>query len=125
MGIFAPVVQIFVAPVLRCRHRGAVCDLVAAKLVGDQHPRQTALLLQNFLEESGRGPTVRLPLDQNVENVAVLVHRSPQILTDAADGDEHLVQVPPVAGWSLMSVQAAGALGGTVKLFGVQQFRAR
>ena len=50
MGVLAPIVQILVLPVFRCRHRGPVCDLVAAKRVGDQHPRSTALLRQDFLD---------------------------------------------------------------------------
>ena len=75
-----------------------VCDLVAAEFVGDQYPRPTALFLQDFLGEPGCGLTVPLTLDQNVENVPVLVHRSPQIFSDPADGDEHLAEVPRVTG---------------------------
>ena len=37
-GFFAPIIQVFVLPVLRCRHRLPVCNLVTAKFVGDQHP---------------------------------------------------------------------------------------
>ena len=45
-------------PMLRCRQRLPVCDPVAAKRVGDQYPRPTAVFLRNFCEETGCGPTV-------------------------------------------------------------------
>lgn len=59
---------------------------------GDQHPRPTALLLQNFPDEPGRDVTIPLTLDQNVERISVLIDGSPQVLPHPTDLDEHLVE---------------------------------
>ena len=45
-------------------------------------------------------------LDKDVEDVAVLVDGPPQILTTAVDRQEHLVEVPLVAGSGLAAAQA-------------------
>ena len=44
-----------------------------------------------------RGHRVSARLDQNVEHVAVLVDRAPQVPLCAVDLDEHLIEVPFVA----------------------------
>jgi hypothetical protein len=46
--------------------------------------------------------------DQNIQDVAVLVHRSPKIMAFAADRDEHFVHVPDVAETTLSPPQGAG-----------------
>ena len=44
--------------------------------------------------------------DQNIEDVAVLVRRSPKIMTFATDCDEQLIHVPDVAEATLSSAQS-------------------
>ncbi len=63
MGVLGPIIQIFRLPVLDRRHAGAVRDLVAGELVGDQHPRRVTLVFEEYAEEPGRGRTVSLGLD--------------------------------------------------------------
>ena len=46
---------------------------------------------------SRRGP-VSLRLHQDVEHLAVLVDRTPQVMGGAVDPDEHLIEMPLVAG---------------------------
>jgi hypothetical protein len=74
------------------RHR------VTAELVGDQHPRRRALPLEEFAEEPLGGLGVPARLDQDVEDVAVPVDGPPQLLPTAVDRQEHLVEMPLVAG---------------------------
>lgn len=111
MGVLAPIVQVFVLPVLSCRHHRPVGNTIRSELVGDQHPRRASVPLQEFLEEPGRRLAVPLPLDQNVEHVSVLVHRPPQILLHAADLDEHFVEMPLVTWSGHLSSKPAGVLG--------------
>jgi hypothetical protein len=59
--------------------------------------RGTRQLGQQFTEEPLGGHRVSARLDQNVEHVAVLVDRAPQVPLCAVDLDEHLIQVPFVA----------------------------
>src|SRR5262245_15030334 len=72
--------------------------LIASELIGDQHPRRRALPLEEFAEEPLGGLSVATALAEDVEDVAVLVDGPPQILTTAVDRQEHLVEVPLVAG---------------------------
>ena len=71
---------------------------VTAQLVGDQHPRRCALLLEEFAEEPLGGLGIPARSDQDVEDVAVPVDGPPQILPTAVDRQEHLVEVPLVGG---------------------------
>ena len=52
---------------------------------------------QQFPKEPYRGATIPARLHQDVEHVAVLVHRAPEILLAAVERDEELVEVPRVA----------------------------
>jgi hypothetical protein len=47
-------------------------------------------------------------LDQDVEDVAVLIHGSPEIVPRATDGQKHLIQVPPVAGAGTPATELIG-----------------
>ena len=70
---------------------------IASKLVGNELPWWAPLVFQNLAEEALSGSAVSVACDQNIQDVAVLVHRSPKIMAFAADGDEHFVHVPDVA----------------------------
>ena len=54
-------------------------------IVFSQQPRQ----------ECRRGSSVPMPLKQNVEHEAVLVHGSPQPVSNAVHARTHLVEMPP------------------------------
>ena len=43
------------------------------------------------------GPPVSAGLHENIDDVAVLAHRAPEILALPVDGDEELVQMPRIA----------------------------
>ena len=61
--------------------------------------------LHHGLLDHGLHPraAVAVACDQNIQDVAVLVHRPPKIMTLAADGDEHFVHMPDVAEPTLSS----------------------
>ena len=44
-----------------------------------------------------RSALIAVPLNQDVDHVAVLIHGTPEILFLAVDSNEHFVQVPPIA----------------------------
>jgi len=82
-------------------HRGhqlAGSDPVAGQLIGHQHPRHIPQTLEQFTEKPLGCLGVSLRLHQDVEHVAMLVDRTPQVMGDAADRDKNLVEVPFVAG---------------------------
>ena len=55
------------------------------------------MALQQFPEEPGGGAPTPSRLDQYVEDVTVLVDRSPQVLLAAVQGDEQLIEMPRVS----------------------------
>src|ERR1700758_370233 len=91
----------------RCQQL-AVGDLVTAQLVGDQHARHVPQALEQLTEESLGRHRISAGLDENVEHVAVLVDRAPHIPQPAVDPDEHLVEVPLVAGARAPPAQLVG-----------------
>ncbi len=67
-------------------------DAVATQLVGHETRRFLALPLQEFPKESSRRTRVPAGLDKEVDQVTVLVDRSPQILALTVHRDEDFVQ---------------------------------
>ena len=67
-----------------------------------------SLVFQHPAKEAFGGSPVFVACDQNIQDIAVLVHRSPKIMAFAADCDEHFVHVPDVAESTLSSPQSAG-----------------
>ena len=84
---------------------------IASKLVGYELPWWSPLTFQNLAKEAFGGSLVSVAGDQNIQDVAVLVHRSPKIMTFAADSDEHFVHVPDVTEPTLSSAQSMSILG--------------
>ena len=70
---------------------------LAAELVSDQPSGNTALALQQLSKEPGHGAPIPPRLHQDIEHVAVLVHRAPHILLAAVEHHKQLVEVPRVA----------------------------
>jgi hypothetical protein len=69
------------------------CRRIAAKLIGDDLARHRTRA-QHTLEEALGGGLVAPLLHGDVEFRAMLVHRTPQEVRFATQGDEHLVKVP-------------------------------
>ena len=94
---FGPVVQSLVLAMLNVQPTVPVRRSVAPELVGDQNARCASVLPEQFAHQ----PPCRMPvapaLHQHVEHCAVPVHRPPQPVLLAVDGDYHFVEVPLVA----------------------------
>ena len=84
---------------------------IASKLVGNELPGWLPLTFQNLAKEALGGSLVSVARDQDIEDIAVLVYRSPKIMTFAANRDEHFVHVPDVTKPLLSPPQSAGVLG--------------
>ena len=88
-----------------------MCDSVAAQLVGHQTHGFLALTLQQFSKDSLRRAPVPTGLDEEVDQVPVLVDRTPEILALTVDRDEDFVQEPRIAESTLTSLQPPGVVG--------------
>src|SRR5690242_12220152 len=97
VGILRPVVEAFVLAVLDARHDLPLGGTVAAQLVGDQHTRRSPLLLQQFAQQAFGGLLIAPALDEDIENKALLIDRTPEPVLLASDGNDDLIKVPLVA----------------------------
>jgi hypothetical protein len=108
VGILRPIVEAFVLPMLDTDHDLSLGGRIAFQLVSDQHARRSCLLLQQFTEQAFGGLLVASTQDEDIENEALLIDRTPEPVLLAGDGDGDLVQVPLIAAmWS----SPADALG--------------
>ena len=62
---------------------------------------------QQLAEKSSGGFPRTARLDEDTDDVAILIHRTPEILPMSLDGDEDLVQVPCVTETTLSTLQSA------------------
>ena len=97
MRIFRPVVQSFVLPMLHARQDLAFRSPIPLQPIGDDHARNVVHPFEQLAEKSLRGLFVALALHKDIEHISVLIHRWPQIMSLATDGEEDLIQVPFVA----------------------------
>src|SRR5260370_41986162 len=67
---------------------------IRSQLVGHDHLGREALLLQQYAHELNGCSLVASSLHEQVENLALAVHRSPEPELLAADHHGHLVEMP-------------------------------
>src|SRR6266849_2476088 len=97
MGVFGPVIEALVLPMLDPGHDLPLGRGIAPQLVGDEHTRGSALLLEELAEQALGGLLVAPALDENIENEAVLVDGTPEPMLLPGDADDDLIDVPFVA----------------------------
>jgi hypothetical protein len=79
---------------------------VAAQLVRDDYAWLSSCSPQQLAEEPHGCKPIPLRLDEDVEDNTVLIDGAPEIMRDAVDLQEHLVQKPFIAGSSTAPSQA-------------------
>ena len=84
---------------------------ITSQLVGDEPQWLFSLTLQESLKESLCRKPVPTRLHQDVNDVAVLIDGTPEVLQLAVDSDEHFVQIPRIAEPTLASFESPGILG--------------
>ena len=85
------VVRVACGDMLDRGHHGSVRGTVAAKLVGDQPSRLAPLPLHQLAEEPLGSAGVAPSLDQNVDHVAILIYRTPEVVALPADRHEYFI----------------------------------
>ena len=94
MRVLCSVVKSLVLAVLHSWHDLSLRCTVALQLVRDDYPRHVLQALQQLTEETLGRLLVPATLHQDVQNVAILIHGSPQIMILAIDLDEYLIEMP-------------------------------
>ena len=108
VGVFRTVVQVSVLSVLDAREHVPLRSPIAFELIRDDDSWDVGLPLEELAEELLGRVLVPPALYKNIEDIALLVHRPPQIVAGASDREEHLVQVPLVAGFGASMPESIG-----------------
>ena len=82
--------------VLDIGQQASLRHAIASQLVGDDHARHILQAFQQTLKEPLGGFSITPLLDQNIEDETILIHGTPQVMLNALDPDEYLVEVPLV-----------------------------
>jgi hypothetical protein len=72
-------------------------DIVASKFVSDYQPRHGFHRSKNSFEESLRCCAIALFLQIHVDDIAILVYCSPEIVLYALNLDEHFIEEKRIA----------------------------
>jgi hypothetical protein len=91
MGVFGPVIEALVLPMLDPWHDLPLGSGVASQLVGDEYTRCSTLLLEELAEQAFGGLLVAPALDENIKNEAVLVDGTPEPMLLPGEADDHLI----------------------------------
>jgi hypothetical protein len=75
--------------------------------VRDDHPRHILQAFQQTLEEPLGCTSITLLLNQNIKDDTILIYGAPQMMLNALDPNEHLIEVPLVARPGTTAVQSA------------------
>ena len=100
----------------------SVRSRIAWQLVGHELQRWSLLVLQDLAKEAFGGFLVSVACDQDIEDVTILVHRSPKIMAFATDGDEQLVHVPDVTKTTLSPPQNPSVFRSNLPVPGSHRF---
>ena len=96
MRVLTPVVEITALPMFHPRQDLALRGPVALQFIGADDPWDVLTPFEQRAEELLRCPLVAPALHQNIEDIIVLVHRSPQGMAVTINGEKYLIQVPLV-----------------------------
>ena len=99
MRILSAVILPLLPAVLDTGHDLSSRRAVALELICDDYSGYVFQPLQELAKELLRCFFISAALDQDVQNVAILIHCSPQIMNAPVNLEKHLIEVPPVA-WS-------------------------
>ena len=83
---------------------------VAAQLIRNDHAWLMSGSTYQLTKEPHRSKSIPFRLYQDVEDNTVLIDCSPEVVSDAVDLQEHLVQMPFVSGSGSPSSEARGIL---------------
>ena len=106
--ILGTIVHVPARPMTHIGQDRSLGDAIAAQAIGDEPSRFVSQTTQQAIEETLGGRAVSPILHQNVEYDPVLVDRAPQIVQHAAGADEHLIEMPGIAGLRSSPTQSSG-----------------
>jgi hypothetical protein len=91
MRVFAAVIEIPTLPVFHPGQDLALGGTVALQLIRNDHARDIPQTLEQLTKALLGGVLVAAALHENVQDVVVLIHRAPQVMALAIDGQEAFI----------------------------------
>ena len=110
VGVFRPVVQIAMLPMLDAGQALAYGGTVASQLIGDDDSWNVREIFEPLAEELFRSRLVPAALHEDIKDVPVLIDGTPEIVACAVDPHKHLVRVPCVPRSRTSASQLIGIL---------------
>ena len=92
------------------RHDDPFRRPVTPQLVRNNDARSVSSCPQKLAEKTNCGKAVPLRLNQNIQDNTVLIDSSPEVMSDAVDLEEDLVEMPFVSSSSTPSPETIGVL---------------
>ena len=80
MGVFTPVIEVATLTVFHAGQSLPLRRAVAFELIRDEHPWHIGEAFEQRAKELLRCLLVASTLDENVQDVVVLIHRTPQVI---------------------------------------------
>jgi len=99
---FCSIVRINMIDVCDGRHDRAMSGAIASEFVGHQPPGFSPLAFEKTVEKAFSRTLIAAALHQNINDIAVLINRTPQILPFPLNCDKDFVDVPGIAQASLL-----------------------
>src|SRR6516162_7688405 len=110
MRVLTAVVEGATLAVFDPRQDLALRRAVALALLGDDHPWHVLQTLEQRAKKLLRRVRIAPALHQNVEDIIVLVHRTPERMALPVDRQKHLVEVPLVPWLGASTLQLIGVV---------------
>ena len=106
MGVLGSIVQSLVARVHGVGQQFSARRVVAGELIRHHDAWRIPQAPQQLPKKSSSRLLASSRLDEDIENAAILIDCTPQILQATTDLDEHLVEMPGIAQFSAPSTNA-------------------
>src|SRR5947199_1336981 len=110
MRVLGPVVSITMLSMSNAGHHDPFCGPVATQFVRNDHTRWMPNHVQQLAKETHGGESIPLGLDKNVEHNTVLIDSSPEVVRNAVDFEEDIIQMPFLPSPETLSPQTGSIL---------------
>jgi hypothetical protein len=108
VGVFRTVIEVRVLAVFYARQRLPPRGRMAFQSVGDDDSRDVRTSFEPLPKELRGGCFVAATLDQNIEDMAILIDRPPQIVPPPLNREKGLIQMPRIARPGTSAAQLIG-----------------
>jgi hypothetical protein len=97
VGVLRTLVQIPVLPMPDTGQHLSLRRVIAVERIHDDHPRDVCQALEQLAEELLCRNLMTMALHQNLEDMALLIHGSPEIVMFTVNGEKDLIKMPRIS----------------------------